>query len=75
MVIVDARDVEPFNHDCSTSEQILELAVQPDSWGERTKSCLISKSSPRLREIPAEDASVEEIAEISNIVRRAFSLN
>ncbi len=55
-------------------EKILELAVQPDSWGERTRARLISEVFSGLRGIPAEDASVEEIAEISNIVMPCFLL-
>jgi hypothetical protein len=56
-------------------EKILELAVQPDSWGERTRTRLISEVFTGLRGIPAEDASIEEIAEISNIVMPRFSSN
>ena len=39
-------------------EKILELAVQPDSWGERTRARLISAVFTGFRESPAEDASV-----------------
>jgi hypothetical protein len=49
-------------------EQILELAVQPDSWGERTRARLIAEVFASLRRIPAEQASVEEIAHVSNVV-------
>ncbi len=49
-------------------EKILELAVQPDSWGERTRARLISEVFTGFRGSTAEDASVEEIAELSNIV-------
>lgn len=49
-------------------EQILELAVQPNSWGERTRARLIAAVLASLRGIPAEQASVEEIAHISNVV-------
>jgi len=55
-------------------EKMLELAVQPDSWGERTRARLISEVFTGLRGIPTEDASVEEIAEISNIVVPCFLL-
>ena len=55
-------------------EKILELAVQPDSWGERTRARLISAVFTGFRESPAEDASVEEITEISNIVIPCFLL-
>jgi hypothetical protein len=55
-------------------EQILELAVQPDSWGERTRARLISEVFAGLRGIPAEDASVEEIAQVSNVVVPCFLL-
>jgi hypothetical protein len=55
-------------------ERILELAVQPNSWGERTRARLIAEVFTDLRGSPAEDASVEEIAEISNIVMPCFLL-
>jgi hypothetical protein len=55
-------------------EQILELAVQPDSWGERTRARLISEVFAGLRRIPAEDACVEEIARVSNVVVPCFLL-
>ena len=54
-------------------EKILELAVQPDSWGERTRARLISEVFTGFRGSPA-DASVEEITEISNIVIPCFLL-
>ena len=55
-------------------DQILELAVQPDSWGERTRARLISELFAGLRGIPAEDASVEEIVQVSNVVVPCFLL-
>jgi hypothetical protein len=55
-------------------EQILELAVQPDSWGERTRGRLIAVVFARLRRIPAEQASVYEIAHVSNVVVPCFLL-
>ena len=55
-------------------EKILELAVQPDFWGERTRARLISEVFTGFRGSPAEDASVEEITEISNIVIPCFLL-
>jgi hypothetical protein len=55
-------------------EQILELAVQPDSWGERTRARLIAELFAGLRGIPAEDASVEEIVQFSNVVVPCFLL-
>ena len=55
-------------------EQILELAVQPDSWGERTRARLISEVFARLRRIPVEKVSVEEIVQISNVVVPCFLL-
>ncbi len=54
-------------------EQILELAVQPDSWGERTRARLISEVFTGITGIPAEEASVEEIAQVSNWFRASFS--
>jgi hypothetical protein len=55
-------------------EQILALAVQPDSWGEQTRARLISEVFTGLKGIPAEDASVEEIAEVANVVVPCFLL-
>ena len=55
-------------------EQILELAVQPDSWGERTRARLMSELFTGLRGIQAEDASVEEIVRVSNVVVPCFLL-
>jgi hypothetical protein len=49
-------------------EQILELAVQPDSWGLRTRAHLIAEVFASLKGIPADQASVEEIARVSNVV-------
>jgi hypothetical protein len=55
-------------------EQILELAVQPDSWGERTRARLNAELFAGLRGIPAEDARVEEIVQFSNVVVPCFLL-
>jgi hypothetical protein len=55
-------------------DQILELAVQPDSWGERTRARLISELFAGLKGIPAEDASMEEIVQVSNVVVPCFLL-
>lgn len=55
-------------------EQILELAVQPDAWGERTRARLISEVFARLRGIPVEKVSVEEIVQVSNVVVPCFLL-
>jgi len=63
-----ARFLAPLN------EQILELAVQPDSWGERTRARLIAELFAGLRGILAEDASVEEIVKVSNVVVPCFLL-
>src|SRR6266581_2139338 len=54
--------------------QILELAVQPDSWGERTRARLISYVFAGLRGLPAEAATVEEIVQLSNVVVPCFLL-
>jgi hypothetical protein len=48
-------------------ERILQLALQPDSWGGRTRARLVSEVVA-ARSIPAESASVEEIVHISNVV-------
>jgi hypothetical protein len=63
-----ARFLAPLN------DQILELAVQPDSWGERTRARLISYVFAGLRGLPAESATVEEIVQVSNVVVPCFLL-
>ena len=63
-----ARFLAPLN------EQVLELAVQPDAWGERTRARLISYVFAGLRGLPAESASVEEIVQVSNVVVPCFLL-
>ena len=55
-------------------DQILELAVQPDSWGERTRARLISYVFAGLRGSPVESAPVEEILQVSNVVVPCFLL-
>lgn len=55
-------------------EAILQLAVQPDSWGERTRARLVSVMMGGLRGIPAESASVGDIVEVSNTVTPCFLL-
>jgi hypothetical protein len=55
-------------------EDILKLAVQPDSWGERTRARLISELFAGLKGIPAEDARVEEVVQFSNVVVPCFLL-
>src|ERR1700722_16396064 len=56
------------------NEQILELAVQPDSWGERTRARLITYVFAGLRGSPAEAAPLQEIVQVSNIVVPCFLL-
>jgi hypothetical protein len=56
------------------SEEILELAVQPDSWGERTRARLISYVFAGLRGVPAESATVEAIVQVSNVLVPCFLL-
>jgi len=63
-----ARFLAPLN------EQILELAVQPDSWGERTRARLISYVFAGLRGLPLESATVEEIVQVSNVLVPCFLL-
>jgi hypothetical protein len=55
-------------------EQILQLAVQPDSWGERTRARLLSYIFADLRGRPVETVGVEEIARVSNLVVPCFLL-
>ncbi|HEY1806090.1 MAG TPA: hypothetical protein VGG45_16570 [Terracidiphilus sp.] len=56
------------------SEGILELAVQPDSWGDRTRARLIAYVFAGLRGLPAEAATVEEIVQVSNVIVPCFLL-
>jgi hypothetical protein len=63
-----ARFMAPLN------EQILELAVQPDSWGEQTRARPISYVFAGLRGLPAEAATLQEIVQVSNIVVPCFLL-
>ena len=55
-------------------ESILRLALQPDSWGERTKARLISEIISHLTGPPAASWSTPEIAEISNVLIPCFLL-
>jgi hypothetical protein len=55
-------------------DQILELALQPDSWGQRTRARLIAEIFASIKGIPAERASVDEIAHVSNVVVPCFLL-
>jgi len=48
--------------------------VQPDSWGQRTRARLIAEIFASLKGIPADQASVEEIAHVSNVVVPCFLL-
>ncbi len=63
-----ARFLVPLN------ERILELAVQPDSWGERTRARLISYVFAGLRGLPADAATLQEIVQVSNVVVPCFLL-
>jgi len=55
-------------------EPVLQLAVQPDSWGERTRARLVSAIMTGLRGTRAESAAVKEIVDISNVVMPCFLL-
>lgn len=63
-----ARSLAPLH------DQVIELAVQPDSWGERTRARLIAELFAGLKGIPPEDAPVEEIVRVSNVVVPCFLL-
>jgi hypothetical protein len=49
------------------SEDVLRLAIQPDSWGERARARLISVIAPSM-------ATIDEIAQFSSIVMACFLL-
>ena len=55
-------------------ESVLRLAVQPDSWGERTRARLVSVTMAGLKGTSAECATVAEIVGVSNIVTPCFLL-
>jgi hypothetical protein len=55
-------------------ERILQLAVQPDSWGERTRAQLISEIIVRLTGVPTASWSVTDIANFSNVLLPCFLL-
>lgn len=57
-------------------ETILRLAIQPDSWGERTRARLMSEIAAALRGTPADRhaLTVEDIVSVSNIVTPCFLL-
>lgn len=57
-------------------DKMLQLAIQPDSWGERTRARLMSDIAPALRE-PSNGGStlrIEEIAQVTNAVMPCFLL-
>lgn len=54
-------------------EPILQLSVQPDSWGERTRAHLVSFIMG-VKGIPTESANVAEIVEVSNVMMPCFLL-
>lgn len=54
-------------------EPILQLSVQPDSWGERTRARLVSFIMG-MKGIPAESANVADIVEVSNVMMPCFLL-
>ena len=55
-------------------ERTLQLAVQPDSWGERVRARLVAAIVAGLKGIPAESLNVREIVGISNVVLPCFLL-
>jgi hypothetical protein len=74
-VLVETRHQTSFPRFLAPlNEESLELAVQPDSWGERTRARLISEVFASQRGVPTESASVEEILQVSNILVPCFLL-
>jgi hypothetical protein len=51
-------------------DKTLQLAIQPDSWGERTRACLMSKIAPALGSTSAQGSAVgiDDIVAIANVV-------
>jgi hypothetical protein len=54
-------------------EPILQLAIQPDSWGERTRARLVSFIMD-MRGNPPDPANVADIVDVANIVMPCFLL-
>ena len=55
---------------------MLQLAIQPDSWGERIRARLMSELAPALR-LPSDGGSTlstEEIVQVTNAVVPCFLL-
>src|SRR5438876_8491226 len=46
-------------------DKVLQLALQPDSWGERTRARIISAILDALRE-PSDNAEAANVAEIAH---------
>jgi hypothetical protein len=67
----DAGFVELLNR---LHDKILQLAIQPDSWGERTRARLISETAAGLKGLPPDAVTTEEIVEIANILMPCFLL-
>lgn len=55
-------------------EPILQLAVQPDSWGERTRARLISEIIVSLTGMPVSSLPVDDVTKISNVLIPCFLL-
>jgi len=51
-------------------DKVLQLAIQPDSWGERTRARLMSDIAPALGLNPERESvvSIEEVVQVANIV-------
>lgn len=60
----------------SMTEDMLRLAIQPDTWGERLRGRLMSEIAPALQGDAAQQlaVSIDDIAYCSNIVMPCFLL-
>src|SRR5258708_4033414 len=58
------------------SQDILQLALQPDSWGERLRARLMSDIAPALQGDMSQQhaVNIDDIAHCSNIVMPCFLL-
>lgn len=67
---------EQFGNSRRLDDKVLQLAIQPDSWGERTRARLMSELAPALR-LPSDGGSTlstEEIVQVTNAVVPCFLL-
>ena len=73
-ILVDSRELMANLRTAGIAElfarfddRLLQLAIQPDSWGERTRARLMSDLAPALR-TPSNGGSTLSVAEIAQVI-------